>query len=329
MKKLTSVLLCMVLVLSMFCVNAAATEPACIEAGITVSDEGTVMVTVRAKQSAANARLTVDFDSDYLTYTGYETGFAVHSVKAEGEKLTIGLANASVNAVKAGDILAELRFSMTGHWDKTDITLTAVNYGGKTVNESIVLTAIGGGYRFQDVKAGDWFFEAVDHMASEGCIAGVSDTHFGPGLDMNRASFVTLLGRLAGVEKVYAETPFVDVPVNSFCSGYVAWAVEKGVTGGVDATHFAPAASINRTQLVTFLYAYAKSEGMDVEVSDPNAVLAQFTDTAGLPGWAQTPLAWAVDRGLLSGMGDGVLAPAGTANRAQVAVVLYQFFYGK
>ena len=329
MKKFTSVLLCMVLVLSMFCVNAAAAETECMEAGLTVSDEGIVMVTVVARQSAANARLTVDFDSDYLTYTGCETGFAVHSVQAGEEKLTIGLANASANAVKAGDILVELRFAVTGRWDKTDITLTAVNYGGKAVNESVTLTAIGGGYRFQDVKAGDWFFEAVDHMASEGCIAGVSETHFGPGLDMNRASFVTLLGRLAGVEKVYAETPFVDVPVDSFCSGYVAWAVEKGITGGVDATHFAPAASINRTQLVTFLYAYAKSEGMDVTVADPDAVLAQFTDTAGLPGWAQTPLAWAVDRGLLSGMGDGVIAPAGTANRAQVAVVLYQFFFGK
>ena len=329
MKKLTSVLLCMVLVLSMFCVNAAATESACMEAGVTVSDEGTVMVTVRAKQSAANARLTVDFDSDYLTYTGYETGFAVHRVKAEEEKLTIGLANASANAVKAGDILAELRFRMTGRWDETDITLTAVNYGGKAVEESVVLTVVGSGYRFQDVKASDWFFEAVDYMTSQGCIAGVSETHFGPALDMNRASFVTLLGRLAGVEKVYAETPFVDVPVDSFCSGYVAWAVEKGVTSGVDATHFAPAASINRTQLVTFLYSYAKSEGMDVTVADPDAVLAQFTDTAGLPGWAKAPLAWAVDRGLLSGMGGGKLAPAGTANRAQVAVVLYQFFYGK
>ena len=97
MKKLTSVLLCMVLVLSLFCANAAAAENACMEAGVTVSDD-IVTVTVSSKLSAANARLTVDFDSDYLTYTGYETGFAVHRVKAEEEKLTIGLANASANA---------------------------------------------------------------------------------------------------------------------------------------------------------------------------------------------------------------------------------------
>lgn len=326
MKKLTSVLLCMVLVLSMFCATAAATEPACMEAGVTVSGNGIVTVVVSARQTAANARLTVDFDSDYLTYSGCETGFAVHSVKAGEEKLTVGLASASANAVKAGDALVELCFEMTGRWDETDLTLTAVNYGGKAVDESVTLTVPGSGYRFQDVKAEDWFYEAVDSLASEGCIAGISDTHFGPGLDMNRASFVTLLGRMAGVELTHAETPFTDVPVDSFYSGYVAWAVEKGITSGVDANHFAPAASINRAQMVTFLYAYAKSEGMDVTVADPNAVLAQFSDADALPGWAVTPMAWAVGQGIISGM-DGKLVPDGIANRAQAAVVLYQFFF--
>ena len=34
----------------------------------------------------------------------------------------------------------------------------------------------------------------------------------------------------------------------------VLWAVENGITNGVDATHFGPAASCNRAQVVTFLY---------------------------------------------------------------------------
>ena len=326
MKKLTSLLLCMVLVLSMFCVNAAA-APACMEAGVTVLEDGTVTVVVSAQQSAANARLTVDFDSDYLTYLDCVSDFAVCSVKAEAEQLSIGLANASANAVEAGGKLVELRFEMTGRWDETAITVNAVRYGGKAVNESVTLPVSGAGYRFQDVKAGDWFFEAVDHLASEGYVAGVSDTHFAPAMEVSRAAFLTMLGRLAGVEKTNAETPFVDVPADSFYSGYVAWAVEKGITGGVDATHFAPGMSVNRTQMVTFLYAYAKSEGMDVTVADPDAALARFPDAQGLPAWAETPLSWAVENGILSGM-DGKLVPGGIANRAQAAVVLYQFFFG-
>ena len=327
MKKLTSLLLCMVLLLAMLPVGAAA-EPACMEAGVTVVDDGTVTVTVTARQAAANARLTVDFDTDYLTYVGCETPFAVHSVKAEDGKLTIGLANPSSGIVSEAEGLVNLHFEMTGHWDKTDITVTAVNYGGKAVSESVTLTAVGGGYRFQDVTADQWFYEAVDYMASEGYILGISQTHFGPGLNMNRASFVTLLGRLEGVEKTAAETCFTDVPADSFYSGYVAWAVEKGITNGMTETLFGPAESVNRAQMVTFLYRYAVSEGMDVIVADADALLAQFPDGAALPEWTKAPFAWALDRGIINGM-DGTLAPEGTANRAQVAVMLYRFFFEK
>ena len=326
MKRIASVLLCMALLLSMFTLNAAAAENACIEAGVTVIDDGTVTVTVTAKQSAANARLTVSFDSDYLTYVGCETPFAVHSVKAEEGKLTIGLANPSSGIVNEAGELVNLHFEMTGHWDKTDITVTAVSYGGKAVNESVTVTAIGGGYRFEDVTAGAWFYEAVDYMASEGYILGISESHFGPALPMNRASFVTLLGRLEGVEKTNAETVFTDVPVDSFYSGYVAWAVEKGITNGMTETKFGPTESINRAQMVTFLYRYAVSEGMDVTVADPAAVLAQFPDADTLPQWAVAPFSWAVENDIINGM-DGTLAPNFTSNRAQVAVMLYRFFF--
>ena len=325
MKKITSLLLCMVLVLSMFCLNAAAAETACMEAGVTMLEDGIVTVVVTAKQPAANAHLVVDFDPAYLTYVEYETPFAVHSVKAEGGKLTIGLANPSSQAIAAG-ALVRLTFRTTGAWDQTQVTVTAETYGGKAVQESVTLIAEGSGYRFQDTVAGQWFYEAVDYMAEAGYIKGVSETHYGPGLEMNRASFVTLLGRMADVAEENAETAFVDVPVDSFYSGYVAWAVEKGITTGIDDSHFAPTASINRAQMVTFLYRYVASEGVDMTVEDEDAILAQFPDGGTLPQWAKTPFAWAVQNGVINGM-DGNLNPNGTANRAQVAVMLYRFFF--
>ena len=139
MKKITSVLLCMVLLLSVFCVNAAAAETTCMEAWAMVSGNGTVTVTVTARQSIANARLTVDFDSDKLTYVGYETGFAAHSVKSDEEKLTIGLANASANAVKDGDEVIEITFASKGDANGARIVVTAERFGGKAVGESIAL----------------------------------------------------------------------------------------------------------------------------------------------------------------------------------------------
>ena len=320
MKKITSLLLCLMLVLSVAAVPAAA-EQGSFGANVAM-ENGIVTVTVSAA-AVANARLHVDFDPAYLTYESYETAFAVHSVKAEEDQLEIGLANAS------GEKLAELvavKFEVTGAWDETDITVTAERLGGETIHETLTVTVEGTGCRFVDVQPGQWFYEAVDHMAAEGHINGISATHFGPGLNMNRASFVTLLGRLEGVAEAQVQTLFADVPADSFYSGYVAWAVEKGITNGISANLFGPAEPINRAQMVTFLYRYVQSEGMDVTVENADAVLAQYPDADTLPEWAKAPFAWAIDRGIVNGMG-GRLNPDGTANRAQVAVMLYRFFY--
>lgn len=311
MKKFTALLLCMVLALSAFGVNAAAAETG-IEAKAELSD-GIVTLTVTAAEPVANAELHVAFDSDYLTYVDYETDFTIHTPKAEEELVTIGLANSSTSKLEK---LAVIRFRVTGAWDETAITVN-----GETV------TVEGPGCRFVDVPVGEWFYEAVDRMAAEGYIKGISATHFGPALNMNRASFVTLLGRLNGNADTNAETVFVDVPYDSFYSGHVAWAAENGITSGVDATHFNPTGDINRAQMVAFLYRYAKYKGEDVTVQSME-VLNDFADGAEVAAidWAAEPFAWAVENGIINGM-EGSLNPDGTANRAQVAVMLYRYFF--
>ena len=316
MKKITSLLLCLMLVLSMAVVPAAA-----FSTGVTM--QGGIVTLTLGADAAANARMTVEFDPNYLTYLDYETDFTVHSVREEDGRLEIGLANASSQKLQE---LMVIRFRVTGAWDQTQISITTERVDGENGYGTYTSYLYGDGYRFQDVTADQWFYEAVDHMASEGYILGISQTHFGPALNMNRASFVTLLGRLEGVEKTFAETRFTDVPADSFYSGYVAWADEQGIVKGLTETMFGPAESVNRAQMVTFLYRYAISEGMDVTVADPDALLAQFSDGETLPEWAKDAFLWAIDRGIINGM-DGKLAPGSLTNRAQVAVMLYRFFF--
>ena len=137
MKKIASLLLCMVL-LSVCCANASAAENACIGAGVTVAEDGTVTVAVSAKAAAANARLTVGFDADRLTYTGCETAFAVATVKEETGKLTIGLASPTAEAVAAGEELLKLTFASEDAMG-AKITVTAERFGGKAVGETVAL----------------------------------------------------------------------------------------------------------------------------------------------------------------------------------------------
>ena len=85
---------------------------------------------------------------------------------------------------------------------------------------------------------------------------------------------------------------------------------------------FGPDDGITREQLAAILYRYAQYRGMDVSAQSS---LNDFTDGGTASSWAQEALRWALDNGLLSGTGNGLLAPQSTATRAQVAMILMRF----
>ncbi len=51
------------------------------------------------------------------------------------------------------------------------------------------------------------------------------------------------------------DNPFADVKAGKYYYKAVLWAVEMGITKGVDATHFGVNNTCTRGQVVTFLYA--------------------------------------------------------------------------
>ena len=108
---------------------------------------------------------------------------------------------------------------------------------------------------FTDVGPNDFFFVPVQWAVAEGITNGTSATTFGSYDNCNRAAVVTFLWRAAGCPEPKAvNNPFVDVKTTDFFYKAVLWAVENGITNGVDATHFGPTTNCNRAQVVTFLY---------------------------------------------------------------------------
>ncbi|MBQ7098124.1 MAG: S-layer homology domain-containing protein, partial [Oscillospiraceae bacterium] len=94
------------------------------------------------------------------------------------------------------------------------------------------------------------------------------------------------------------------------------WAVENGITNGMDATHFNPGAECTRAQVVTFLWRAKGSPAADS--SD-----VTFTDVQS-GAFYSNAVAWAVENGVTSGMGDGTFGVNGICNRAQVVTFLYR-----
>ncbi len=187
---------------------------------------------------------------------------------------------------------------------------------------------------FADVFDGDWYFEAVNYAKQNNLMNGTSDTLFSPAENLSRSMMVTILYRLAGapasgVSSSGARNSFSDVPSGVWYTDAVAWASEEQIVTGYDEKTFGPADNITREQMAAILCRYAKASGYDVSQAgssvDLSAASPVFKDGAAVSSYAADSVKWAVGSGLLSGKGDGVLDPQGTATRAEVAQILMRF----
>ena len=109
---------------------------------------------------------------------------------------------------------------------------------------------------------------------------------------------------------------FVDVPADAYYYDAVLWAAEEGITGGVDATHFAPNATCTRAQAVTFLWRAAGSPA-------PKSSEMPFTDVAAGSYYYDAVL-WAVENGITKGTSDTTFTPNAKCTRAQIVTFLWR-----
>lgn len=177
-------------------------------------------------------------------------------------------------------------------------------------------------HTFSDVGPNDWYAEAVNYAVSNGLFLGISETEFGPNVSMSRAMLVTVLHRMAGAPNAGAAN-FADVPADAWYTQAVAWAAANGIVQGVSDSRFAPNVPVTREQMATILYRYANHAG--VAGDGGSGSLDGFRDASAVSGYAVQAMGWAVDRGLISGVGDQRLSPGGSATRAQVAAILQRF----
>ena len=113
----------------------------------------------------------------------------------------------------------------------------------------------GSAAQFTDVIPGSYYEKAVAWAIGQGITKGTTEETFSPNDTVTRAQVVTFLHRAAGEPEAKEGAPaFADVAQSAYYCGAVRWAAGEGITAGVDATHFAPAAPCTRAQIVTFLY---------------------------------------------------------------------------
>ena len=165
------------------------------------------------------------------------------------------------------------------------------------------------GLPYHDVKEGDWFYSAVEYVTEAGLMGDTGHGSFEPNTNTTRAMIWAILARLSGVDTTPVSGPWYSVAQE--------WAMNSGVSDGTN-----PNGAITREQLVTMLYRYAETHGIDV--TEGGMAIREFADVESVSSFAGPAMTWAVNTGLISGI-DGKLVPQGLATRSQVATVLMRF----
>ena len=210
------------------------------------------------------------------------------------------------------DARSATRFTFTMPGGKVTVEASFVREGGQP---QVPQTT------FADVPASAWYYNAVEYVYENGLMSGVSGGRFAPDDTLTRAMLVQTLYAMEG-RPASASAGFADVASGDWYASAVNWAAANGVVSGVSETGFGPNNALTREQLALILYRFAQYKGYDVTGTSD---LAAYADGSSVSSWAAEAMGWAVDAGLISGVGGNQIAPTGTASRAQVAQILMNF----
>ena len=245
----------------------------------------------------------------YCTRSGCNTA-ETQSVPALGHDNSTTVYDASCES----EGYTEDRCSRCGRVSKRDFVAAL---GHDLVSQVIAPTCTAKGYTLVTCKCCDY---EQKHTATE------KTPHTYDNGAVTKEPTETAMGRITytctGCGETRTETtprlvnPFVDVIRSDYYYTPVLWAVNRGITTGVDETHFVPNATCTRAQVVTFLWRAAGSPA-------PGTTVCPFQDVSE-NGYYRNAVLWAVEHKITSGVSATRFAPNDPCTRAQVVTFLYR-----
>lgn len=169
-----------------------------------------------------------------------------------------------------------------------------------TVNGGATVKIVDNSKDFIDTR-NHWAKDAIDFVSARGLVNGMNDSIYAPNASTTRAQLWTILARQNNADLTGGATWFENAQ---------NWAKEKGISDGAN-----PNAAINRAQMVTMLW---RAVGQPVAGSTAN-----FADVSADAYYASA-VAWAVENGITTGVGNGKFDPNATCTRGQIATFLWR-----
>lgn len=270
MKKL-SVFLALLMLLGTFSLGAFAADSAVLTVDSATAKPGdTVIVTVAIKNSPGivGAQFDLKFDSSVLSvasYTAKNSNFWLPPLEADKlagkPKLTLAMANFSLNTVSGDITIADVTFKVAdnakyGTYNITIENATAYTVGANNEFPYVALTAENGSIevsaggnteskfapsriydsRFSDVTTDKWFYDYVKTAYEYGLASGTSDTKFSPDSKFTVAQALTAAVNIH--KTYYGLTVRAAAEGEAWYKPYVEYCIENGIINDGQFTEF-------------------------------------------------------------------------------------------
>jgi len=171
---------------------------------------------------------------------------------------------------------------------------------------------------FEDVAGTHWAAPAIKELVAKHIVYGVNDTHFLPNANVTRAEFAAFVVRALGLQAT-GDVSFTDVNNKAWYASIVTAAKESGIIKGRSETIFAPNDRISREEMASIMVrAYEFKSGFKATAGQQDPL----ADTTEVSAWAKDDVLAAVKLGIISGRGDGQLAPQAWSTRAEAAQII-------
>ncbi len=176
-----------------------------------------------------------------------------------------------------------------------------------------------GKYFFNDVSQSHWANEYIYYLAGKKIINGKSETVFAPDDNITRAEFVTILFRMYGHTAPEITPVFDDVSSDDWFCEAVSWAVDAGITNGINEKTFAPNDNISREQMAVMIVRFTEYMNYTLEETETAVTLG---DQDSISDWALDAVSKMRSSGIISGNEQNMFMPKNNATRAEASKII-------
>lgn len=179
---------------------------------------------------------------------------------------------------------------------------------------------------FSDVKATDWFYEAVTYAEENGIMNGTSSTTFSPYGKVTRATIAQLIYNWQGRpaikhNEINDDYTITDVSENDWYYNAAYWVSENGILSCYWDLSFKPNQAITREEVALTFRRYFSSDPIAKEYTREK--LRTFSDYKDVSSWADHGMSFMTHYGFYNGDNNNRIRPQGLLTRAEMTQIIY------